>query len=52
MKAMIKSADEKNIRASVTEWLDSLTKYHLSVTAEGSNPARDFGLFHVRKLSS
>jgi hypothetical protein len=38
--------------ASVAEWLRSLTSNHLPLTAVGSNPDRDFGFFHVRKLSS
>jgi hypothetical protein len=28
------------------------TSNHLPLTAVGSNPDRDFGFFHVRKLSS
>jgi hypothetical protein len=38
--------------ASVAEWLRLLTSNHLLLTAVGSNPYRDFGFFHVRKLSS
>jgi hypothetical protein len=38
--------------ASVAEWLRSLTLNHLPLTAVGWNPYRDFGFFHVRKLSS
>jgi hypothetical protein len=38
--------------ASVAEWLRSLTSNHLPLTAVGSNLDRDFGFFHVRKLSS
>jgi hypothetical protein len=38
--------------ASVAEWLRSLTLNHLPLTAVGSNPDRDFGFFHVGKLSS
>jgi hypothetical protein len=34
------------------EWLRSLTSNHLPLTAVGSKPDRDFGFFHVRKLSS
>jgi hypothetical protein len=37
--------------ASVAEWLKSLTSNNLPLTAVGSNPDRDFGFFHVRKLS-
>jgi hypothetical protein len=37
-------------RASVAEWLRSLTSNHLLLTAMGSNPDRDFGLSYVRKL--
>jgi hypothetical protein len=40
------------IGASVAEWLRSLTSNHLPLTPVGSNPERDFGFFHVRKLSS
>jgi hypothetical protein len=36
---------------SVAELLRSLTSNHLPLTAVGSNPYRDFGFFHVRKLS-
>jgi hypothetical protein len=35
----------------VAEWLKSFTLNHLPLTAVGSNPDRDFGFFHVRKLS-
>jgi hypothetical protein len=38
--------------ATVAEWLRSLTSNHLPLTAVGSNPGRDFGFFHVMKLSS
>ena len=39
--------------ATVAEWLESLTYNHLPLTAVGSSLlARDFGFFHVRKLSS
>jgi hypothetical protein len=38
--------------ASVAEWLRSLASNHLPLTAVGSNPDKDFGFFHVRKLSS
>ena len=31
------------MEASVTEWFESLTKNHLSLTAVGSNPSGDFG---------
>jgi hypothetical protein len=34
------------------KWLRSLISNHLPLTAVGSNPDRDFVLFHVRKLSS
>jgi hypothetical protein len=44
--------DHSIIGASVAEWLRSFTSNHLPLTAVGSNPDRDFGLFHVRKLSS
>jgi hypothetical protein len=37
---------------SVDEWLRSLISNHLPLTAVGSNPDRDFGFFHVMKLSS
>jgi hypothetical protein len=38
--------------ASVAEWLRSLTSKPLAPhLAVGSNPDRDFGFFHVRKLS-
>jgi hypothetical protein len=36
----------------VSEWLRSLTLNHLPLTTVGSNFDRDFGFFHVRKLSS
>ena len=36
------------IGVSMTEWL----VVNLLLTAQGSNPDRDFGFFHVRKLSS
>jgi superfamily II DNA/RNA helicase len=29
-----------------------ITSNHLPLTAVGSNPDRDFGFYHVRKLSS
>jgi hypothetical protein len=38
--------------ASLAEWLKLLTSNYLPLTAVGSNPDRDFGFFHVRKLSS
>jgi hypothetical protein len=41
-----------HVGASVAEWLRSLTSNHFPLTAVGSNPDRDFGFFHVRKLSS
>jgi hypothetical protein len=40
------------MKASVAEWLRSLTSNLLPLTAVGSNPGRDFGFFHVRKLFS
>jgi hypothetical protein len=42
----------KYLSTKLTEWLRSFTSNHLPLTAVGSNPDRDFGLFHVRKLSS
>jgi hypothetical protein len=36
----------------MAEWLRSLTSNNLPFTAVGLNPYRDFGFFHVRKLSS
>jgi hypothetical protein len=44
--------DNGLVGASMAEWLRSLTSNHLSLTAMGSNPDREFGLFHVRKLYS
>jgi hypothetical protein len=41
-----------NNKASLAEWVRSLTSNHLSLTAVGSNPYRDFGFFHMRNLSS
>jgi hypothetical protein len=41
-----------NSGVSVAEGLRSLTSSHLPLTAVGSNPCRDFGFFHVRRLSS
>jgi hypothetical protein len=43
---------DRCVGASVAEWLRSLTSNHLPLTAVGSNPDRDFGFFHERKLSS
>jgi hypothetical protein len=43
---------KKAVGASVAEWLRFLTSNHLPLTAVGLNPDRDFGFFHVRKLSS
>ena len=34
----------------MSDWLVSLTYNHLTLIAVDSNPARDFGIFHVRKL--
>jgi desulfoferrodoxin (superoxide reductase-like protein) len=34
------------------EWLRLLTSKHLPLTAVGSNFNREFGFFHMRKLSS
>ena len=36
----------------MAEWLVSLTQNLLSLTIMGLNIARNFGFFHVRKLSS
>ena len=38
--------------ASFAERLESLTYNNLPLTAVGSNPAKNFGFFFVRKLSS
>jgi hypothetical protein len=42
----------KTITQSVAVWLRTLISNHMSLTAVGSNSDRDFGFFHVRKLSS
>jgi hypothetical protein len=36
----------------VAKWLRLLTSNHLPLFDVGSNLAKDFGFFHVRKLSS
>ena len=38
--------------APLAELLKSLTNNHLPLAYVGSIPARDFGFFHARKLSS
>jgi hypothetical protein len=38
--------------ASMAKWLRLLTSNHLPLSTVGSNPDRDFGFFHVRKLST
>jgi hypothetical protein len=48
----INKTSGKDVGVSVAEWLRSLTSNHLPLTAVSSNPDRDFGFFHVRKLSS
>jgi hypothetical protein len=40
------------VRFSTAEWLRPLASNHVHLTAVGSNPESDFGLFHVRTLSS
>jgi hypothetical protein len=36
----------------MAKWLRSFSSNYFPLTAVGSNPNRDFGFFHVRKLSS
>jgi hypothetical protein len=38
--------------ASLAGWLRLLTSFYLFYTAVGSDPPRDFGFIHMRKLSS
>jgi hypothetical protein len=47
----IKYFNIKN-KGRLAERLRSLTSNHLPLTAVGSNPDKDFGFFHMRKLSS
>ena len=36
----------------MTEWLESLTYNNLRLSAVGSIPTRDFGIFHMRYQAS
>ena len=49
---MIRYVIEYKKGAFVAEWLVLLTKKCLPLTTVGLNPTRDFGFFHVMKLSS